>query len=81
MNISRDQMTKHIHTGHAQPWTQPLGAMVPTAARIDHTWYVVLDDTDHYQPAPPALAAVLTQAHTLLAAADEQLALANTQHP
>jgi hypothetical protein len=78
--ISRDQMATHVSTGRAHPWTHPLHGAIPTAAHIDDTWYVVLDGTDHYQPAPPQLAAVLTHAHDLLTAANQAIAQADA-HP
>ncbi len=76
MNLSRTEMDDHIKAGRATPWTQPLAGAVPTAAHLDGTWYVVIEGTDHYQPAPPPLAAVLTEAHAMLTIADRAVATA-----
>lgn len=73
MPVSRSDMDAHIAAGRAQPWTQPLAGAIPTAARMDDIWYVVLDGGDTYQPAAPDLATTLTQAHALLTAADHAL--------
>ena len=71
MTISRDAMANHIATGQAQPWTHTLHGQLPTAARYNNTWYVVLDGTDHYQPAPEPLATTLTTTNRALTTADQ----------
>lgn len=78
MTITIDTMAEHIATGRAAEWTRPLGGDIPLAAHLDNTWYVVLDGTDHYQPASHDLTAVLTRAHTVLALADDAIAHTDT---
>lgn len=78
-SFTRDQMATQISAGRAHPWTHPLHGAIPTAARMNDTWYVVLDGTHHYQPAPPQLATVLTQTHDLLTAAEHAIARADAQ--
>jgi len=77
--ISRDDMTEHIRTGRATEWTQPLGPeqLVPIAAEIDGTWYVILEGQHHYAPAPADLTADLTRIRAALNAADEAVARAD----
>lgn len=79
MRITRDQMAHHITTGRARPWTHTLHGLVPAATLLDGTWYVVIDGTDDYQPAPEPLATTLTQANAALTAADRHLAQAQPQ--
>ena len=78
MHITREDMTAHINAGRAEEWTHALAGMMPTAARMDDAWYVILDGTDNYQPAPQPLADILTTTHALLATADATLAQADT---
>lgn len=77
--ISRDDMTEHIRTGRATEWTQPLGPdqLVPVAAKMDNTWYVVPEGHDAYLPAPAELAADLTRISAALNAANEAVARAD----
>lgn len=77
--ISREDMDAHIDAGRAQRWTHQLGPdrMVFVAAHMDGTWYVVLEGTDGYQPAPEQLAALLTAKQKLLSIADEKIAEAD----
>ena len=73
--ISRDDMTEHIHTGRATEWTQPLGPeqLVPIAAELDGTWYVILEEHNHYAPASAGLTADLTRIRAALNAADQAI--------
>lgn len=77
-SISRQDMDGHIAAGRAHAWTRPLAGAVPAAALFDNRWYVArADDPDHYQPAPPELADILTTAEANLAEADRALARAS----
>lgn len=73
--ISRATMDDHIATGRATRWTHALGpdSAIPTAANLDGIWFVVLDGTDDYQPAPTELADVLTHAARALTLADSAI--------
>jgi hypothetical protein len=70
--FSREEMEAFIAAGRAQRWTRELGRdrLVPVAAHMDDTWYVVLDGFEHYQPAAEPLAAVLTAVSRALGMAD-----------
>jgi hypothetical protein len=73
--ISREQMESLIDAGRATRWTRELGRdrLVPVAAWMDGTWYVVLDGAEDYQPAPEPLAAVLTAVSRALGLAEESV--------
>jgi hypothetical protein len=77
--VTQDEMAELVTAGRAEPWTQPLntasGSQIPVVARIDGRWYAVLEGSEVFQPASPALARELTdvadrwhQANTALAA-------------
>jgi hypothetical protein len=78
--INRHDMTEHIRAGRATEWTQPLGPehLVPIAAELDGTWYVILEGHNHYAPAPANLTADLTRIRAALNAADEAIARADS---
>ncbi|WP_406639124.1 hypothetical protein [Amycolatopsis sp. WGS_07] len=69
MHISRDRMADLIRTGHAQPWTHPVGpgGTVWTAARI---WHVSTSAANGYAPASARLAAALGEAQDVTALPD-----------
>lgn len=89
--ITAEDMDQLIAANRAQPWTHPLRDAVPhavlvhrdpgsTGAADEGEWYVVLDGTDHYQPAPPELAALLTRDAARLRAADQAVADVDNRH-
>lgn len=73
--ISPEDMNEHIKAGRAEPWTSPLGPdqEVLPAARMDGIWYVVVDGTPGYQPAPPQLDELLTDGLNDLNALDARI--------
>lgn len=86
--ITQADMDQLVADGHATRWTQPLGGVVPLAARVGDTWYVVHDTHNHdasvanggervYQRAPQQLAAVLSHASAVLDLADAAVAAAD----
>ena len=74
MLISPEDMEEHIRAGRALRWTHPVAGRAFMAARLGDTWFVVLRDSDAYQPAPDELATGLTTWQRQLDLADQKMA-------
>jgi hypothetical protein len=74
MLISREDMEEHIRAGRALRWAHPVAGRTFMAARLDGTWFVVLQGMDDYQQAPDELATGLTTWQEQLDRADQMMA-------